>query len=1112
MLSIYSGRENLDKEKFIFDHIEGKTLLLVPDQFTLGAEQRAFSVLGVRGLLDLEVLSPSRLGHRILSQTGGSRTPFVDQVGRHMVLTRILRDEAMNLEAFRGLEGKPAFALAVNDMISEMKQFSTTPKDLEEILGKLEEPLLKKKLGDIHRIYSRYEESIENHFADTEDRMTLYISRLIEYEEIRGTRIWIWGFDYFTPKNLELIRELMKHGKEVNLVLTLDEGCRDEDLFSVTRGMKNRILAIAREEGISAREIPVPEDYKIPAGVGEGEKRPSLISLEQELFALPMKPALSREGVTLVRAASLYGETESAAAHILSLVRDQGLRFRDIGVVCNDLEVRGSIMKRTFEEYGIPVFLDTRRSCTHNPLVESIASVLDLMIRGWRTEDVFRLIKTGLGPLLPEEAEELENYAIQYRIRGSQWKKPFRRGLSEYGEEGLLERNQEREKLVAGLASLEEEFRKGKKTGEKLRALYRWMSGEGKLPEKLESLMEGLEKEGQQELAGETSQIWQTVVDLMDQMMLLLGEEELPDAEFATLMNTGFSAMEIGLIPPTVDRLTVGTMQRTRFSSLKALVVLGANDGILPQEANREGLLSEDEKRRLYQNRIQLCKLDELMNQEEKLGIYRMLSLPRRDLWIGCSATDEEGKDIKPSVVFESLLRIFSTQPEKDILSREDGMELLSAPQSGLRHLAEMLRRGLEGEAVDEEWQEAATWYRGNEEEALLRLEEGIFHTGKQEDLEKELAEALYQRESGELRVSPSGLESYSRCPFYYLMNYGIRPEERRIYQVAGREIGDLYHQCLMEISRELSRGQGSITAESSPWMTIGKEQCYSLVDSIVEREAGRYREGLLTQGPEESYKKERIKGVCRQVAWTLVEHVRQGDIQRVEFEAGFGSSPGCVFPPIRVEAVGKSMSIEGKIDRVDILKKDRAKIIDYKSGSEKFDLTEVEKGYRLQLMIYLKAVQDALDPREPGAGVFYFHIDEPLLDASEVADGQLLEALDKERVRQYRLDGMILDDEEVIRSVAGDFTDYSGICSIRATKEGIKGTGPGRLLSEEEFRKVREKVDDLLKNLWGDMITGRVPASPMKSGQATTCDYCSFKTVCGFDTAFEGCRYRVVR
>jgi ATP-dependent helicase/nuclease subunit B len=499
------------------------------------------------------------------------------------------------------------------------------------------------------------------------------------------------------------------------------------------------------------------------------------------------------------------------------------------------------------------------------------------------------------------------------------------------------------------------------------------------------------------------------------------------------------------------------------------------------------------------------------MNEEEKLGIYRMMAMPRRDLWISCSATDEEGKDIKPSRIFETLTRLYDILPEKDILSKGKNLDLLASPQSGLRHLTGVLRQGLEGETVEGEWQEALSWYRANQGETLEKLAGGIFHTGKEENLDEQLAEALYQRESGELRLSPSGIEGYSRCPFYYLMNYGIRPEERRIYQVAGREIGDLYHQCLMQISRKLSEGKGPITGENSPWMTIDKEQCYSLVDTIVDQEAALYREGLLVQGPEESYKKERIKNVCRQVAWTLIEHVRQGDIQRVEFEAGFGSGPGAVFPPIPIEAAGKQMTIEGKIDRVDVLKKDRVKIIDYKSGNEKFDLKEVEKGYRLQLMIYLKAVQDVLDPREPGAGVFYFHIDEPLLDASDVSDGKLEEAIEKDRIRRYRLDGMLLDDEEVIRSIAGEFDDYSGICSLRSTKEGIKGTGEGRLLSEDEFRQVRLRVDELLETLCGSLISGKVAASPMKSGRVTACDYCRFKAVCGFDIAFEGCRYRNV-
>ncbi len=686
MLTIYSGRECLDKEKFIFDHTEGKTLLLVPDQFTLGAEQRAFSLLGVRGLMDLEVLSPSRLGMRILERLGGARTPYVDRVGRHMLLSRILREEGGQLDIFRGMEGKPAFALALNDLISEMKQLGTTPELLQELLDSLpegEEPLLCRKLRDVHRVYRRYEEEMAGRFADTEDRMTLYIRRIREDKELRETQVWVWGFDYFTPKNLEMLRELMKFAREVRLVLTLDEGAeqrsspeartspsgasRDRDLFAVTREMKERVRRIAREEGIAVREELIPQSYRIPVGEGPEEKRPAIAGLERELFAIPMRAVEEQEGVTLVRAATLYGEAESAAAKIISLVRDEGLRFRDMAVICNDLEGRGSVIRRVFEEYGIPVFLDKKRSCTHNPLVELLSATLDLILGGWKTEDVFRMVKTGLAPLEPEEAEELENYAVQYRVQGSQWKKPFFRGRLEYGEERLADRNREREALVSGLVSLEEDFCRATEVGGKLRALYRWMSGEAALPDKLDAMMMALETAGWQELADETRQIWQAVVELMDQMMLLLGEEELPDGELAALMNTGFTAMEIGLIPPTVDRLTVGTMQRTRVPRIKALLVIGANEGVLPQEKGLEGLLSEEEKRRLHGNRIPVCQTDELRSREERLGIYRMLSLPQRHLWVSCAATDQEGKEIKPSPVFEALVRLWGAPPRTGI-------------------------------------------------------------------------------------------------------------------------------------------------------------------------------------------------------------------------------------------------------------------------------------------------------------------------------------------------------------------------------------------------------------------------------------------------------------
>ncbi len=449
--------------------------------------------------------------------------------------------------------------------------------------------------------------------------------------------------------------------------------------------------------------------------------------------------------------------------------------------------------------------------------------------------------------------------------------------------------------------------------------------------------------------------------------------------------------------------------------------------------------------------------------------------------------------------------------PDRDLLSRCVPEELLAAPRSGLRHLTDALRKSLEGEALAGPWRAAIDWYRERKPEDLERLTQGLFHTGKKENLTGGLAGALYRREGSTLRISPSGLERYSRCPFAYWMNYGIRPENRLAYQITGRDLGDIYHRCLMEISRKLTQGREAITQPDSLWMTLTREQCFRLTDQAVEQEAGRYREGLLDQGPEERYKTERIKRVCREITWALIGHVRQGRIRRVAFEAGFGSGSGAVFPAIRMEAGGHSVEIEGKIDRVDVLPGDRAKIIDYKSGNERFRLLEAATGYRLQLMIYLKAVQDAIAPQEPGAGVFYFHIEEAMLDASGVAAEQLEEALKQEQARRYRLDGMLLDDEEVIRSIAGEFTDYSGVCSLRRSGGSIRGTGPGRLLTEEEFRELRQRVDGLLAELCRELLEGKVPASPMKSDSESACDYCPFQTVCGFDTALPGCRYRSI-
>jgi ATP-dependent helicase/nuclease subunit B len=1111
MLHIYFGRESTNKEKFIFDHINKKTLLLVPDQFTLEAEQRAFSVLGVKGLMDLEIISPSRLGFRILSKVGGNKVVHVDKYGRHMLLTKILANEKENLEAFKGLDKMPAFIEMMNNLISEMKQYNTSPDQLTEIMaGNADNFLLHKKLKDIQRIYQKYEEYICNKYVDTEDYVNLFISKLEKYEEIKDRDVWIWGFDYFTPKNFDLIRELLRNAVSVNIVMAYDEGSRDDEVFEITGQMINKLKLMAIEENIKFTQNKIEKEYILKT-IDENHK--ALSDLEKELFAIPYVKSEYAEGITLINAANIYAEVESAAAFIVELVRDKGLRFRDILVICNDMEIRGSIIKRTFEEYGLPIFLDKKRNVLHNPILEFISALIDINSRGWLSQDVFRLAKTGLSDLTNDEVEKLENYVHQYKIKGNLWKKEFKKGEIEYKAEGLAEINSIKSKLTDPILVFEKKYKEAETVEEKVRALYYFLNDQVHLPDKLEKLITIQVERKQQELADETSQIWGIVVGILEQLIELLGKDKVPNREFAKILASGFEAMEIGIIPPTLDRIMVGTMQRTRGSALKALVIIGANDGVLPQDSVNEGLLSEDEKSKLYDNKTEICKIDELRIKEEKLAIYKTLAMPEKYLWIGYSISDVEGKELKQSFVFDKICQIFKNiEVEKDIISRGNPIDLISGKENAIKHMTLAVRKGLEGTPVEKEWSQVVNWYRKEDPEVIDRLERGIFYSGKLESLGTKVSKMLFKKETeNSLKLSPSSIEKYGRCPFAFLMTYGLKPDERRVYEIAGREIGDIYHNCLMKMSIELSKNGGEITEENSPWMKITEEECQIMMERIIDEETADYKEGLFSIGAAENYKKFRIKKVCTQVAWVLIQHVRQGAIKRVEFEVKFGEGEGKIFPAIKVNIGAETVLIEGKIDRVDVLKNNSIKIIDYKSGKEKFDIAEVKAGYRLQLMLYLKAAQEAVEPNLVGAGVFYFQIDEPIIDASQMEQHLDLEKLEGEMFKSYKLDGIMLDDAEVIKSIAGEFSGYSRIFSIRDTRDGIKGTSEGKLLSNKDFTQLRETVDEKIMELCNNIMNGEMQAKPKLTKTGNACEYCQYKSICGFDLVFEGCEYERV-
>ncbi|HYE67662.1 MAG TPA: PD-(D/E)XK nuclease family protein [Anaerovoracaceae bacterium] len=1146
MLNIYYGRENLDKEKFLFDRIAGelrrdhqKILLLVPDQFTLQAERNAFAYLGVDGLIDLEIMSQSRLGFKVLSEVGGSSRVPIDKYGRHMLLTKILTEENERLEAFRGMNQKTSFIEMANNLISEMKQFNATPGDILNILQETEDTsILHRKLKDIHRIYEKYEALIDGKYLDTEDYLNLFVSKIGQSHLLQNAVIWISGFDYFTPKTLNIIEALMITAEEVNVVLTADcspgaGGCvmppesRDRDLFDLTRGLMQKLKDISERNGIGYEEALIDKSYLIAVGEQTCEKAAPLVHLERELYAHPYRQSPSGNFITLCQAANFYAEAETAAAKIIHLIRDKGFRYRDILVICNDMETRASVIKRVFADYGITAFLDKKRDILHHPSIEFITSLIDITAKGWLYEDIFRMLKTNLTPISIEDCEDLENYAVKYRIKGSRWKTDFTYGVKAEGEENLQRINEIRAQVCDYISAFETQFKQNKTVRERTAAIYGFLTEKAQLPEKIEALIAYLIEDNLLEYAEEASQIWSVIIAIFDQFIELIGDEEISADEYSTILKSGFEAVEIGLLPPTIDQIIVGTMQRTRAGNIKALIVLGANDGLLPAAAVSESLLNEDEKAALFKKGIEICKIDDLRAKEEKLAIYKTLSKPSKYLWMSYSASDLEGKESKQSILFDKIRRIYTEiKVSKDILNEEDPILLIEAAGSTLKHMTEAFRGSMEGLPLKEEWLAAYQWYEKNSVERLRPVKEGLLFDNKQEKIKKDLINKLYRRDpSLELSLSPSRLERFSRCPFSHFINYGLKPDERRIFEIAGREIGDVYHQCFMKLSETLSAPGMDITDPHSPWMRVTKEECQKYINGFVEEAARDYREGVLVQGEEEQYRGLRMKKVCGDAAWALIEHVQTGRIQNVFFESEFGRAIGKQFPAIEVKLGEDTLYIEGKIDRVDVLRgKDGdpgryVKIIDYKSGKERFDTEEARAGWRLQLLLYLRAAM-GIDSHEMNrdnpfkpAGVFYFEIAEPQVDVTEISEEDYSDKVKAERKKSFKLDGVVLDDQSIIESIAGEFSGYSDILPIKKTKDGrYAGTTEKKLLKEEDFSELLDAVNSKVKELCGELSEGSIDIKPKKVKDEIACRFCLYKSICCFDLSFEGCSYDVVK
>lgn len=1104
MLNIYYARESTDKEKFIFENITPGSFVIVPDQYTLEAERRAFRHMKVKGLPDIEILGFSRLGDKVLNATGRDGRVLIDKYGRQMLLTGIILRQKENLEIYKGFEEKNSFVEMVNNFISEVKQHGMNCEGLEAVAEGLDESsLLRKKLKDICCIFREYEKAIEGRYTDSEDYIDTIVSRIPEARFVAGRTIWIYGFDCFTPKNFDMIGELIRNAGDVNIVMTYDEGGNDAQIFEITGAVIAQLEKLVFDMGA---------DLSVKAIEGYHKNRSVAIEhLERQLYSLPAEPVEDCGGITLVHAAGVYQEAETAALYIMELVRDKGLKYRDIAVICNSMDKTAPVITRVFERYDIPVFIDVKRKIVSSAAVIFILTVMEIIVSGYESSRIFRVLKSGFTDFTEDEIEELENYSLKYRITGSGWKKEFAKGHKEYSEEELAALNDIRSRIIQMLSGFDESLKKAHTAGEKIKALYSFLTEVCHMPERIEEAALRQAEAGFIEEAQESAQIWNIAAGLMEQLSELIGDEKYSTKDIERLLKAGFEDMETGVLPPVCDGISAGTAQRSRLGDIKALVIIGADEGVFPKGASDEGLLSDDELELLESKDIHIGRLGRVKTQEETLGIYRSLAAPSEYLWIGTSSTDSGGQQQKPSPIIATLKRIFpSLTEELDAVSKGEAAELVAGAEASVPHMADALREALDGEPVADVWKQALGWYRENDRETLDRLEEGLFFTVRDYKLEQEKALKLYKKDGRDLSLSPSRLEKYCRCPFAHFVDYGLRPKERRIFEMAGREIGDVYHEVLMKLSEKLTTDGTDITDEKSLWMTITYEEYQALVKEILAEDIAGYGDGILAHTGEEEYRTARLSEIVEYIGWVLISHVRAGSIKEAAFEAPFRR--GGSIPPIEIDAGDEKVYIEGIIDRIDILPDGSVKVIDYKSGSEKFSVKEAKAGWKLQLMLYLKAgLEYGRQHRQP-AGVFYFLIENPMIDMSKESREDIGSSLESKIVNSFRLEGAIVNDPVVIESIAGKFDGRSSIVQLKTSPKGISGSGNDRLFERDEFMELLNDITDRVKETCEGIVSGDIKVAPkQKDINMSACTYCKYKNICSFDIAFAGCKYEMI-
>lgn len=1117
-VTFHVGRSGSGKSEWMTKHVieelkrdpSGPTIyMLVPDQMSFEMERKMAMTDGLNGSTRIQVLSMRRLAFLMMRDRGVATEQFLDQTGTHLLLRRVVEMNEERLTLFRRTMNQFGFYEELNQLITLLKRGLVDPEQLLRLSEQDQHRSL--KLQDLSILYEGFLMMTEGKSLHAEDYFNVLLQLLPDID-LTGTQFYVDGFNEFSEQELAVLVALAEKAP-LDVLLTIDPDSlyRPHPSFGPTQRTLMRFKELLAERGLSSNDHPHTGSPRF--------QHPSLAYLEATFGQVTAAPYTRPDSnVVLNAAVDRSVEVEAAVREVVRLVREEGFRYRDIAFVSRSLEEYGDLATQALRKMQLPFFLDERQPMLDHPVVELLKATIEIAIRGYREEPVFRALKTELILLDAEHrrtsVDRLEAFVIERGIKHYHWHEDWylrRRAEEEArltGEELDLETalNRYRQTVVDTFDPLLADLKAAKTMQAYTHAIYAFLERVDVASCLAYWREEALEESRLLE-AREHTQVWDAVLHLLEQLEAAAPDETLSTELFLQMMDTGLDSLRYALVPPSLDQLTVTDYVRGRLIDKKVVFLLGANEDQIPLVATQSKLLTDQDLDFMHDNGVRAGKATEHLFDDETYYLYKALTAPSHRVFVSYALVDRAGKAIQPASFISDLKARLSGGKVVTTHFAEAGEHRPSDQLSFITNVNQTAAvTALELQRLSRHYPIQDTWFTVYNEllkhpegrERIRLLTSALFYQNVPQPLPEDVAKSLY---TNSIRASVSRLETFQACPFRHFASYGLRLKERRLYRLEAPDIGNLYHRTIEHMSQ-------TVKMDGKEWRDVSRDECSSLAEAAVELVTPEIQNAILMSSNRYGYLKKKLTDVVSKTAEVLIEQSKRDGFDPVAFELAFGSGN---FPPVSFTlSNGATCELVGRIDRVDtasVHDQLYVRIVDYKSSKREIDFAEIYYGLAMQMLIYLKVLieqanawtQENVAP----AAALYFHVHRPLVAPAETDT-------DTERkvLESYQMQGLLVDDPAILEAMdrtAKLDQKKSIVIPVKYKKDGtIDANTTKKVVSPPQLEQLMDHALNLAEASAEAMYNGEIGVEPYEYKERRPCQTCPFQSVCHFDEALS--------